>query len=72
MTLRNDVVFPITVFFENGEITLYESIEDLELNLEDFDSDRSPECTAQDNEGRKIRLKIHLLKLQTLELISDN
>jgi len=68
MTTQNTVVFPITVFFENGEVETYEDVEDLELNLEDFDSDLSTACSVRDNLGRKVRLKLHLLELQTLEL----
>jgi len=66
--IQDEVVFPLTVFFENGETEAYEDVEDLELNLEDFDSDTDTACGVRDNLGRKVRLKIHLLSLETLEV----
>lgn len=36
----NEVQFPIRVVFEDGETEYYEDTEDIELNLEHFDSDR--------------------------------
>ncbi|MEJ7623759.1 MAG: hypothetical protein WKF34_07180 [Pyrinomonadaceae bacterium] len=68
MIIENIVGFPVTIRFENGEFETYENKEDLIFNLEDFDSDLEVNCDVRDAQGRKIRLKIHLLILRTLEL----
>lgn len=60
--------FPISVRFENGEVESYDSIEDLVLNLEDFDSDVNTDCEARDALGRRVRLKLQLLELKELSL----
>ena len=65
----DNVKFPVSVTFENGEVERYESGEDLELNLEDFDSDVDVECSVVDRLGRPIRLKLKLLAVKELSLI---
>ena len=67
--MDSDVTFPISVTFENGEVERYESVEDLELNLEDFDSDVDVECRIVDSLGRPVRLKLKLLEVKELSLI---
>ena len=67
--IKTDVLFPISVIFEDGEVEQYESIEDLEQNLEDFDSDVDVECHVTDSLGRPVRLKLKLLELQELSLL---
>ncbi len=67
--MNSDVIFPLSVTFENGEVELYESVEDLELNLEDFDSDVDVECRIEDSLGRPVRLKLKLLKVKELTLV---
>jgi hypothetical protein len=64
--------FPLTIRFENGETEKYESVEDIELNLEDFDSDQDIDCEARDFLDRQVRLKVKLLRLKTLELTDDD
>ena len=64
-----DVIFPVTVTFEDGEVEHYESIEDLEQNLEDFDSDVDVECRVTDSLQRPVRLKLKSLEVQELSLI---
>ena len=60
--------FPITITFEDGERVSYQDVEDIELNLEDFDSELAPECTVEDSSGREVILIVRLLRLKTLEL----
>ena len=67
--MEENVVFPISIRFENGDVEPYESVEDLELNLEDFDSDKDTTCEVRDKLGRLVRLKITLLQLKELSLI---
>ena len=52
-----NVVFPITVQFEDGEVEEYESPQDLVMNLEDFDSKKDSNCEVRDNLGRPVRLR---------------
>jgi len=60
--------FPIYVRFENGETETYDDVEELILNLEDFDSDLDKDCEARDALGRRVRLKLKLLELKELSL----
>jgi hypothetical protein len=69
--LDTEVVFPISVTFEDGSVELYESIEDLALNLEHFDSSRDIDCRVQDNLGQPVHLILKLLDVQELRLIHD-
>ena len=68
----NKVVFPLSVRFEDGSIEEYESIEHLELNLEDFDSDIDVACRVYDNLGRPVHLKLKLLEVKELFLTADS
>jgi hypothetical protein len=68
--MATDVIFPLSVTFENGEVAQYESVEDLELNLEDFDSDVDAGCRIIDGLGRPVRLKLKLLEVKELSLIN--
>ncbi len=65
-----DVIFPVSVTFESGEVERYESVEDLERNLEDFDSDVDVGCRVVDGLGRPVRLKLKLLAVEELSLVS--
>ena len=67
--IKTDVIFPVSVTFEDGEVEQYDSIEDLEQNLEDFDSDVDVECHVKDSLGRPVRLRLKLLEVQELSLI---
>jgi hypothetical protein len=67
--LNTEVLFPVSVTFEDGSVEQYESIEDLELNLEDFDSGSNIECRVEDNLGRLVHLRLKLLEVQELRLI---
>ena len=68
--LNTEVLFPVSVTFEDGSVEVYESIEDLELNLEDFDSSSAIDCRVEDNLGRLVHLRLKLLKVQELRLIA--
>jgi hypothetical protein len=67
--MNSDVSFPVSVTFENGEVERYENVEELELNLEDFDSDVDVECRVVDSLGRPVRLKLKLLEVKELTLV---
>ena len=58
--------FPVTVTFEDGSIERYESIRDLECNLEEFDSSKDTCCQVNDANGRRVILVLHLLKVREL------
>ncbi len=70
--MKDSPKFHLTIRFENGQTDTYESIEDLEQNLEDFDSDQDIQCEVRDALDRPVRLKISLLQLTVLELIEDS
>jgi len=63
-----DVVFPISIRFDDGEVEEFQSREDLELDLEYFDSEKAPDCEVTDKLGRRVRLKIHALDIKELRL----
>jgi hypothetical protein len=67
--LDTEVVFPLSVTFEDDSVEQYESVEDLEQNLEDFDSDIDVGCRVKDNLGRPVHLKVKLLEVQGLSVI---
>jgi hypothetical protein len=70
VSVDNTIPFPITVRFENREHESFEDMDDLEMNLEVFDSDSETECIVHDALGRRVRLSIgENLNLEVLELV---
>ncbi len=67
--MKTDVEFPLTVTFEDGSVEQYDSIENLEQDLEDFDSDLDVECSVTDKLGRPIHLKLKMLEVKELSLL---
>ena len=65
-----EVVFPISVRFEDGEVEQYASVDDLVMELEDFDSDVDTGCETWDAQGRPVRLVLKTLTLQELSIRS--
>ena len=65
-----EVVFPISVRFEDGEVEQYASADDLIEELEDFDSDVNTDCDVWDAEGRPVRLVLKTLTLKELSIRS--
>jgi hypothetical protein len=70
--METDVEFPLTVTFEDGVVEQYDSIEALEQNLEDFDSDLDVECRIIDNRGRPVHLKLKTLEVKELSLLKQS
>jgi hypothetical protein len=70
MVMSNSVIFPIRVYFEDGEVQEYEDVSDLEMNLEDFDSDLDKDCKIVDKLGRPVKLKLKLLQVESICLDS--
>jgi hypothetical protein len=66
--MSDTVLFPVCVTFEDGLTERYADVEDLECNLEDFDSESSPGCHIVDARGRRVVLKLKLLQLKELRL----
>ena len=56
--MMKEVVFPISVKFEDGTIETYDSVESLETELEVFDSALSDDVDVRDNLGRRVYLRI--------------
>lgn len=67
--MDSNVVFPITITFEDGSIEQYKSVEDLQFNLEYFNSDRAPECRVVDAQGRRVHMKLEALELKELQRV---
>jgi|GEM_PF-1986462 len=59
--------FPIKVIFEDQSAELFDSKQDIEQNLEDFNSDTDVNCQVFDANGVKVRLIVALLQLVVLE-----
>jgi hypothetical protein len=57
--MRGEVVFPVYVTFEDGEVESFDDVEALETNLEVFDSESATGCEVRDHLGRHVRLKIN-------------
>ena len=64
------IKFPVSVTFDDGTTDVFDDIEDLECNLEHFDSERAPGCTVLDAQGQRLVLRIELLHLEELRLAS--
>jgi hypothetical protein len=56
--MNDDVVFPISVKFEDGTIETYDDVDGLETDLEVFDSDVCTDCEVRDFLGRRVRIKV--------------
>ena len=65
-----EVVYPISIRFEDGSVEQYDGVESLETDLEDFDSDVDTNCEARDKLGRLVRLRVDMLELKELSLLS--
>lgn len=63
-----NVGFPISIRFEDGEVQEFQNREDLELDLEYFDSDKAADCEVTDKLGRRLRLKVHALEIKELSV----
>jgi hypothetical protein len=67
-----EVVFPISVKFEDGTIETYNDVEELETDLEVFDSELATECEVRDYQGRRVRLRVgENLVLEELSLVDE-
>jgi hypothetical protein len=70
--MKVEPMFPISVKFEDGTIETYDDVEDLETNLEVFDSELATDCEVRDYLGRHTRLQIgENLVLKELSLIDE-
>ncbi|MDT7540105.1 MAG: hypothetical protein QOE33_9 [Acidobacteriota bacterium] len=70
--METGVEFPLTVTFEDGSTERYESVESLEQDLEDFDSDVDVQCRVADGRGRAVRLKVKMLEVKEASLIDHD
>ncbi|HEX8179357.1 MAG TPA: hypothetical protein VF525_07420 [Pyrinomonadaceae bacterium] len=67
--MKTEVEFPLTVLFEDGSVEQFDSIERLEQDLEDFDSDLDVACSVTDKFGRPVRLKLKMLEVKEVSLL---
>ena len=72
----NALVFPIQFrWVRSGEVEQFDSLEDVEWNVEDFDSDSDgSEARVTDAKGRAVRIRISVLSTEIFELLqgTDN
>lgn len=66
-----DVMFPISVRFEDGEVQEFDNREELEMTLEYFDSEEERDCEVTDKLGRRVRLKVYELDIKELSLADE-
>lgn len=66
-----DVVFPISIRFDDGVVEEFHNREDLELDLEYFDSEKASDCEVTDKLGRRVRLKVYALEIKELSLVKN-
>ena len=66
--IDSGVEFPLTVTFEDGSTEEYFDQPDLEMNLEDFDSNDPRGCSVTDAKGREVELVLKVLQLRSLKL----
>lgn len=60
--------FPIMFhWLETGEIEGFDSLADIECNIEQFDSDHG-EAVVTDAKGRSVRIRVSLLNTELFEL----
>jgi hypothetical protein len=61
-------IFPITFrWTKTGEVETFESMKDIECNVEHFDSDAG-DAQVTDAKGRTVRIRIFMLDAETFEL----
>jgi hypothetical protein len=68
MNTHDTVLFPLSVVFEDGSIEQYQSVEDLEQNLEFFDSSKDKGCKVFDSLNRPVFLMLEFLSVKRLQL----
>lgn len=64
------VVFPLVLTWDDGSKDEFESRGELECDLEDFDSEREPNCKMVDAEGYEISIKVSMTWVERLQRIS--
>lgn len=64
-----DVSFPIRIRFDDGTTEDYFTVQDIEYNLEDFDSTLESGCEVVDSNGRKVKLIVKLLSVKEISFV---
>ena len=59
--------FPLTLIWEDGSSQELVDIADIQCNLEDFDSRKSPQCSLTDANGEEIDLRVSMTWIERLE-----
>jgi hypothetical protein len=62
--LRDQPLFPLTVQWSSSEAEVFQDANDIECNLEDFDSEnKRSSVSVKDSLGRPVRLKVEALEV---------
>ncbi len=62
--------WPLFVTFEDGTIEKYKDEEDIECNLEFFNSNQDTDCKVTDSDGKEVFLVLQNLRIEELKLIN--
>ena len=63
--------FPIYAIHSNGEKEIMETTEEIEMELEWFDTSDNDSIMIYDNQNRPVHLKVEALKLLIFELVKQ-
>ena len=66
-----NVVFPLLLTWEDGSTDEFESRGALECDLEDFDSEKEPNCKMVDAEGHEVSIKVSMTWVERLQRVSS-
>ena len=65
--IDEQIKFPLTLTWDDGEVEVIEDLTYLSCNVEDFDSSQSPKCRVVDADGRLVLLKVSTTWVERLE-----
>ncbi len=65
----NNMVFPLLLTWEDGSKQLFANRAALECDLEDFDSEKEPNCKIVDAEGLEVSIKVSMTCVERLQRI---
>lgn len=65
--IDDTVEFPLALKWEDSTFQVFHDIGDIQCNLEDFDSDKEPDCRVTDARGRRVTLKVSMTWIEVLQ-----
>ena len=68
----NGVQFPLTLIDDEEEVSVYYDKDDLEVNLEDYNSDCFKTCKLMDSNGHEVRLIMSVMSIEVIEYVAPS